>query len=77
MAVRDLCSTHPAHKTKRVEVERWIGTYPSRDFVEVVTLAGIDPRAVHDRLSSLCAQSAAQRHAFKDAIEIYHTRGLS
>ena len=56
---------HDATSTSRHEYEnkrdalRWIGTYPSRDFVLVCAMAGVDPEATFDRLRHLTAQDIA------------------
>ena len=49
--VHDLYIGSPRERT---DAERWVGTYPSADFKEVVTLAGLDPVSVFDRLRAVC-----------------------
>lgn len=48
--VRDLQSTSLASKSARDDAISWVGTFPSRDFREVCSLACLDPEAVHCRL---------------------------
>lgn len=48
--ITDLESTSHASKPQRDDAISWVGTFPSRDFRTVCSLAGIEPDAVHWRL---------------------------
>ena len=68
-AVRDLCgcgTTRSAQTLKtmaeaREAAEAWVGTWPSRDFRLVCEGAGLEGRAVHDRLRTLIDLSPEDR----------------
>lgn len=49
----DIQSTSYASKRERDEAISWVGTFPSRDFRMVCSLAGIEPDAVHWRFRSI------------------------
>lgn len=53
LAVSDLTSPGRMHSPERRAAESWVGTYPSKDFREVATLAGLDPHAAHSRVRKL------------------------
>lgn len=59
--VHDLCSSNSMDWDKQREAERWVGSFPSRDFKIVVSLAGLDPDSVWERLSAICATPARKR----------------
>lgn len=59
--VHDLCATSPFNWKEQREAERWVGSFPSRDFREVVSLAGLDPDAVWERLNLICTTPARSR----------------
>lgn len=50
--VHDLCAPHRNFRDRQT-AERWVGTYPSSDFREVVSLAGLDPQATWDRMNAM------------------------
>ena len=52
--VHDLCAPHRNFRDRQ-DAERWVGTYPSSDFREVVSLAGLDPQATWDRMRAMSA----------------------
>lgn len=45
----------------RIIAERWIGSFPSKDFREVCTLAGINPDATHKCLKKLIQREREKR----------------
>lgn len=49
--VHDLYVGSPRERT---DAERWVGTFPSADFKLLVSLAGLDPISVFDRLRHVC-----------------------
>ena len=60
-----LCIVHDLSEAgnimDRAAAERWVGTFPSRDFREVCELAGFDPEAVWSRLHKFCQLPAKER----------------
>ena len=58
--VSDLCS-EGVRRAEQVDAERWIGSWMSRDFLEVCELAGVDPARTHAELSALLAMSPGER----------------
>ena len=64
--VGDLCgrSLDPA---RRKGAERWIGPWPSRDFLFVCELADVEASALHKRLSELAACPLKERRKRLDA----------
>jgi tetratricopeptide (TPR) repeat protein len=63
--VHDLCAPHK-NFSARQNAERWIGSYPSADFRQVVSLAGLDPQATWDRLSAMAALPFEDRTWVRD-----------
>ena len=61
LVARDLCRDTGMWRASRIDAERWIGSYPSRDFSMVASLAGLDADAVWDQLNNLKSQTIAQR----------------
>lgn len=59
-AVTDLASSSEYARADREDVVRWIGSYPSRDFRDVCSMAGFDADAVHERLKNLKSPQEAQ-----------------
>jgi hypothetical protein len=52
-------------KSRDCEIaERWVGTFPSRDFNEVCALAGMNGTAVHERLRRILALPDKTRAEF-------------
>ena len=64
--VGDLCgrSLDPG---RRKGAERWIGLWPSRDFLFVCELADVEASALHKRLSELAACPLKERRKRLDA----------
>ncbi|MYE03279.1 MAG: hypothetical protein F4Y03_18795 [Alphaproteobacteria bacterium] len=60
--VKDLCGTAVDRAAVR-EAERWIGSWMSRDFLEVCELAGADPARTHAELTALLPLSPRERRA--------------
>ena len=67
--VRDLCARHGEFHARR-DAERWVGDYPSVDFRAVVSLAGLDPQAVWERLHAMRALPVDERPWL---VDIAHT----
>jgi hypothetical protein len=63
--VHDLCAPH-RNLRARTDAERWVGRYPSADFREVVSLAGFDPQATWERLSTMAALPFEERIWVRD-----------
>lgn len=63
--VHDLCAPHRNFRDRQT-AERWVGTYPSSDFREVVSLAGLDPQATWDRLNAMAALPCEDRTWVRD-----------
>ena len=61
-ALRDLCKPHP-RAPERAAVERWVGTWPGRDFRAVCTMAGLDPRVVHHEMTKIMALPVTERRS--------------
>lgn len=61
LVARDLCRDTGMWRASRIDAERWIGSYPSREFSTVVSLAGLDPDAVWEQLDNLRSQTIEQR----------------
>ena len=63
--VHDLCAPHINFRARQ-DAERWIGPFPSADFRQVVSLAGLDPQATWDRLSAMAALPFEDRTWVRD-----------
>lgn len=50
--------------------ERWIGTYATRDFCEVCTLAGLEPSASHAWFRKLCNTPFDERRTLAHGLDI-------
>ena len=50
--------------------ERWIGTYPTRDFCDVCTLAGLEPSASHAWFRALCDTPFEDRKTLAHGLDI-------
>ena len=64
-ALHDLTSTRITREAAmaREDVERWVGPYPSREFAQVCTLAGLDPDAAHDAFRKIITEPHKRRRA--------------
>lgn len=62
IAVRDLCRDGWEGAKTRKDVENWIGTYPTRDFKLVASLAGFEPDALWERMSWLMSLPTVDRY---------------
>jgi hypothetical protein len=63
--VHDLCAPHKNYRARQ-DAERWVGQYPSADFCEVASLAGLDPQATWDRMSAMAAMPFEERVWVRD-----------
>ena len=63
--IHDLCAPHRNFPARR-DVELWIGAFPSSDFREVTSLAGLDPEAVWVNLSEIAALPHEDRPWIRD-----------
>lgn len=55
-AAQDVISTRSPEDRDFQKVASWVGTYPSRDFRAVCSMAGLEPDFVHPRLRDLITQ---------------------
>ncbi len=55
---------HVGNYKDRTDAERWVGTFPTADFTLVVTLAGLEPDSVWERLRHVCAMTTKERRQF-------------
>jgi hypothetical protein len=63
--VHDLCAPHRNFRARQ-DAERWVGPFPSADFREVASLAGLEPQATWDRMSALAALPFEDRNWVRD-----------
>ena len=68
-ALRDLCKPHP-RAPERAAVERWVGTWPGRNFRAVCTRAGLDPRVVHHEMTKIMALPVTERRRHLRRVEL-------
>jgi hypothetical protein len=64
--VHDLCSPHKNYRARQ-DAEGWVGPYPSADFREVASLAGLDPQATWDRMSAMAELPFEERSWVRDS----------
>lgn len=60
-AIADLCSPSTYLAGEREDVERWIGSYPTKDFRIVCDLAGLEAEAAWSRLRALADLPVKER----------------
>ena len=66
---RDLTRGPQRQSGHTAMAERWIGTYPTRDFRDVCTLAGLEPSASHAWFRRLCDASFEDRRTLVQGLE--------